>query len=192
MNSALKRARATLQRRKATSGDREPAPDPDSPAERAVVAKFVHAYDSGHIESLVALLTADACMSMPPIPLEYHGRDAVARFLASIGRLHRRYDLVPTRANGQLAYATYVRPPTGGIRHATGLDVLTLTGDRIDAITHFDNSVLPSFGLPAIASGPMIVALRATEFGQGECVTFRSMRRIGTMLTSALRTWRSP
>jgi RNA polymerase sigma-70 factor (TIGR02960 family) len=152
VNSVLKRARATLQRRLPPTGEREPAPAPDSPAEQALVAKFVRAYDSGDIDTLVALLTADVCISMPPIPLEYQGRDAVARFLASVGRQGRRYDLVPTRANGQLAFGVYLRGPTG-IRHGTGLDVLTLTGDRICAITHFDNSVLPSFGLPRSLSG---------------------------------------
>jgi RNA polymerase sigma-70 factor (ECF subfamily) len=153
VNSLLKRARATPQRRLPPTGQRAPAPAPDSPAEQALVAKFVRAYDSGHLDALVALLTADACMSMPPIPLEYQGRDAVAGFLASVGRQRRRFDLVPTRANGQLAFGTYLRSPTSGIRHGTGLDVLTLTGDRICAITHFDNSVLPSFGLPRSLPG---------------------------------------
>ena len=149
VNSALKRARATLQSRLPPPGEREPAPVPDSPAEQELVARFVRAYDSGHIDELVAILTADARLSMPPIPLEYHGRDAVARFFARVAMRHgRRYDLVPTRANGQLAFGVYVRAPSGGIRRGTGLDVLTLTGDRISAITHFDSSVLSSFGLP--------------------------------------------
>jgi RNA polymerase sigma-70 factor (TIGR02960 family) len=148
INSTLKRARASLQRRLPPTGERDPAPAPNSPAEQAIAAKLVRAYDSGHIDALVALLTADASISMPPIPLEYHGRDAVARFLASVSRKGRRYDVVPTRANGQLAFGTYLRAPTGGIRHGTGLDVLTLTGHQISALTHFDSSVLPSFGLP--------------------------------------------
>jgi RNA polymerase sigma-70 factor (TIGR02960 family) len=148
VNSALKRARATLQRRLPLTGEREPPPAPDSPAEQALVAKIVRAYDSGHIDALVALLTADVSISMPPIPLEYQGRDAVAHFFASIGREGRRYDVVPTRANGQPAFGVYLRSPAGGIRRGTGVDVLTLTGDRICAMTHFDTSVLPSFGLP--------------------------------------------
>jgi RNA polymerase sigma-70 factor (ECF subfamily) len=152
-NSVLKRARATLQRRLPATGERDPAPAPDSPAEQELVAQFVRAYDSGHIDALVALLTADASMSMPPIPLEYHGRDAVARFLASVSRPGRRFDVVPTRANGQLAFGLYLRGPTGGIRHGTGLDVLALTGNRVCAITHFDKSVLPSFGLPRSLPG---------------------------------------
>jgi RNA polymerase sigma-70 factor (ECF subfamily) len=148
VNSVLKRARATLRRRLPPTAEREPAPAPDSAAERALVAQFVRAYDSGHIDELVALLAADVCVSMPPIPFEYQGRDVVARFLASVSTQGRRFDLVPTRANGQLAFGVYLRAPTGGVRHGTGLDVLTLTGGRISALTRFDKSVLPSFGLP--------------------------------------------
>jgi hypothetical protein len=77
----------------------------------------------------------------------------VARFYASVYRQGRRYDLVPTRANGQLAFGAYVRAPTGGIRHGAGLLVLALTGDRISAMTRFDNSVLPWFGLPRSLPG---------------------------------------
>jgi hypothetical protein len=149
VNSALKRARASLQ----PIGEREPPPAPDSPAEQALVAKFVRAYESGDVDALVALLTADVCVSMPPVPLEYQGRDVVARFYASVIRGGRTYDLVPTRANGQLAFGAYLRAPASGIRHGTGLLVLTLTGDRICAMTRFDNSVLPWFGLPRSLPG---------------------------------------
>jgi RNA polymerase sigma-70 factor (ECF subfamily) len=151
VNSVLKRARAALRRRLPPPGRPEapaPAPAPGSPAEQALVAEIVRAYDSGHVDALVRLLTADASLTMPPLPLEYHGRDAVADFLTRISRQGRRFDLVPTRANGQLAVATYLRTPSNGWRHATGLDVFTLTGDRIAALTHFDNTVLPAFGLP--------------------------------------------
>jgi RNA polymerase sigma-70 factor (TIGR02960 family) len=147
VNSALKRARVSLQRRLPPTGEHEPPPTPDSPAEQALVAKFVRAYASGDVDALVALLTADVRVSMPPIPLEYHGRYAVARFWASIIP-GRTYDLVPTRANGQLAFGTYLRAATGGIRHGAGLLVLTLAGDRIRTVTRFDNSMLPVFGLP--------------------------------------------
>jgi RNA polymerase sigma-70 factor (ECF subfamily) len=147
VTSALKRARATLERRLPPTGKREPSPAPDSPAEQALVAKFVRAYGSADIDALIALLTDDICVSMPPIPNEYQGRDAVARFYASIIRQGRTYDFVPTRANGQPALGTYLRA-ADGIRHAAGVAVLTLTGNRISAITRFDNSVLASFGLP--------------------------------------------
>jgi RNA polymerase sigma-70 factor (ECF subfamily) len=147
VNSALKRARASLQRRLPPTEEREPAPVPDSTSERALVAKFVRAYESGDLDALVALLTDDIFVSMPPVPLEYQGRDVVARLFASIFGLDRRVDLVPTRANGQPAFGTYLHTCTG-IRHGTGLVVLTLTGDRICAVTRFDSSVLPWFGLP--------------------------------------------
>jgi RNA polymerase sigma-70 factor (ECF subfamily) len=153
VNSALKRARAGLQRRQPPTGEHEPPPTPDSPAERALVAKFVRAYQSGDVDALVALLTADVLVSMPPIPLEYQGRDVVARFYASVMRPGRGYDLVPTRANGQLAFGAYLRAPTGGVRHGAGLLVLTLTGDQISAMTRFDNNVLPWFRLPRSLPG---------------------------------------
>jgi RNA polymerase sigma-70 factor (ECF subfamily) len=81
------------------------------------------------------------------MPFEYQGRDVVTRFCASLFGSGRRFDLVPARANGQPAFGAYLRPPAG-IRHGTGLYVLTLAGDQICALTRFENSVLPSFGLP--------------------------------------------
>src|SRR5919197_6771402 len=147
VTSALKRARSALQRRLPPTGEREPAPDPDSPSEQAPGGEFARAYESGDVDALVALLTEDVFLSMPPIPLEYQGRDVVGRLLAAIFGSGRRVDLVPTRANGQPAFGAYLRAPTG-IRHGVGLFVLTLTGDRICAMTRFENSVLPWFGLP--------------------------------------------
>jgi RNA polymerase sigma-70 factor (TIGR02960 family) len=141
VNSALKRARAGMQRRQPQ------APAPGSPAEQAVVTEFVRAYESGDVDGLVALLTTDIFVSMPPIPLEYRGLDVVSRLFASIFSSGRRVDLVPTRANGQPAFGAYLRAGTG-IRHGSGLFVLTLTGDQISAFTRFDASVLPWFGLP--------------------------------------------
>ena len=143
VNSALKRARSTVQR----SDSREPAPAPESPTERALVSEFVRAYESGDVDALVALLTTDIFVSMPPIPLEYRGIDVVSRLFAGIFGSGRRVDLVPTRANGQPAFGAYLRAATG-IRHGSGLFVLTLTGERICAFTRFDASVLPWFGLP--------------------------------------------
>jgi RNA polymerase sigma-70 factor (TIGR02960 family) len=147
VNSALKRARATLERRLPPDAGHGPPPAPGSSAEDALVAAFVRAWESADLDGLVALLTDDVFMSMPPMPFEYEGRDAVARFCAMLFGAGRSVELVPTRANGQPAFGAYVRTPTG-IRHATGLFVLTLTGDRICAMTRFDSSVLPWFGLP--------------------------------------------
>jgi RNA polymerase sigma-70 factor (TIGR02960 family) len=146
-NSALKRARASLQRRLPPAGDRQPPPASDSPSEDAIVAKFVRAWESADLDALVALLTDDVFISMPPMPFEYEGREVAARFCASIFRAGRRFDLVRTRANGQPAFGAYLRAGTG-ISHGVGLFVLTLTGYRISAMTRFDKSVLPWFGLP--------------------------------------------
>jgi RNA polymerase sigma-70 factor (ECF subfamily) len=146
VTSALKRGRATLQRPR-SADERAPAPTADSPVERALVAEFVRAYESADLSAVVALLTNDVFVSMPPMPLEYEGRDLVARLCAGILQPGRRFDLVPTRANGQPAFGTYLRSPTG-MRHGTGLFVLTLAGDRICAMTRFENSVYPWFGLP--------------------------------------------
>jgi RNA polymerase sigma-70 factor (TIGR02960 family) len=147
VTSALKRARASLQRRLPPPAGREPPPAAGSPAEKAIVAKFVRAWQSADVGALVVLLTDDVFMSMPPMPFEYQGRDIVARFCASLFGAGRRFDLVPARANGQPAFGAYLRDPAG-IRHGTGLYVLTLTGDRICAMTRFETSVLPWFGLP--------------------------------------------
>ena len=99
------------------------------------------------LDAVVALLTDDVFVSMPPMPFEYEGRDAAARFCGSIFRAGRRFDLVPTRANGQPTFGTYLRSPDG-ISHGVGLIVLTLSGDRICAMTRFENTALPWFGLP--------------------------------------------
>jgi RNA polymerase sigma-70 factor (TIGR02960 family) len=147
VNGTLRRARASLERRLPSPAERQPAPAPNSPAEDAMVAKFVSAYESADIHALVALLTDDVFISMPPMPFEYEGHEAVFRFFASIFGAGRRFELMPTRANGQPAVGAYVRAPDRTSR-AAGLFVLTLAGDRICAMTRFENTVLPSFGLP--------------------------------------------
>ena len=148
VNSTLKRARASLERRRSPGADLgPPPPSPDSAFEDDLVAKFVRAWEAADLDALVALLTDDVYVSMPPMPFEYVGRDLVARFCASIFSAGRRFDLVATRANGQPAFGAYLRGPNG-ISHGVGLYVLTLAGGRICAMTRFENTVLPWFGLP--------------------------------------------
>ena len=146
VNSALKRVRATLRRMPPVTALEAP-PAAGSPAEDAIAGKFVSAWEAADVDALIALLTDDVFMSMPPMPFEYEGPEAVARFSANIFGAGRRFDLVPTRANGQPAFGAYLRG-SDGVRHGTGLYVLTLTGDRICAMTRFENTVLPWFGLP--------------------------------------------
>jgi RNA polymerase sigma-70 factor (TIGR02960 family) len=147
VTSALKRARASLQRRLPPGDGHQSPPAVGSPAEEVLVARFVSAWESADLDELVALLTDDVFVSMPPMPFEYQGRDVVARFCASLLDAGRRFDLVSARANGQPAFGAYLRAPDG-IRHGTGLYVLTLAGDRICAMIRFEASVLPWFGLP--------------------------------------------
>jgi RNA polymerase sigma-70 factor (ECF subfamily) len=131
--------------------ERTAAPLPESREERELVDRFVHAFEAGDVGGVLALLTDDALLTMPPAPLEYQGPAAIGRFLATVpagGRLEH-FRLVPTRANGQPAFGCYLRDPHAPIADAYGLMVLTLAGDRITAITGFsDTRVFRVFGLP--------------------------------------------
>jgi RNA polymerase sigma-70 factor (TIGR02960 family) len=147
VTSALKRARAGLQHRGLPAADPDLRRAIDAVAEDAIVAKFVRAWESADVDALIALLTDDVFISMPPMPLEYEGRELAARFYAGIFGAGRRFDLVPTRANAQPAFGAYLRTPNG-VSHGVGLYVLTVDGDGIRAMTRFENDVLPSFGLP--------------------------------------------
>jgi RNA polymerase sigma-70 factor (TIGR02960 family) len=148
VTSALKRARATLEHR-SPAGQAAAAPEPNSPAETELVERLTRAYEASDLDGVVALLTHDVWLRMPPIPLEYQGRDLAARFFSVVAfRPGRRFRVIATRANHQPALGVYVAEPHARILHANGLVVLTLAGDRIAAMTRFDNTVLPLFGLP--------------------------------------------
>jgi RNA polymerase sigma-70 factor (TIGR02960 family) len=149
VTSALKRARAALERQQQESGKREPAPPPDSPAERQLVERLTRAFEAADVDGIVALLTDDAWLTMPPLPLEYQGPELSARFLtATAFRPGWTARLIATRANGQPAFGFYARDPETGLFYTVGLMVLTLSGTRICAMTRFDSATLPRFGLP--------------------------------------------
>ncbi|SEL85010.1 sigma-70 family RNA polymerase sigma factor [Streptacidiphilus jiangxiensis] len=144
VNSALIRARAAL------PPDRHPheVPMPKSPAEAAVVDRFVSAFQRFDLEELVALLTDDARLTMPPEPTEHRGPEPIARFLMQV---HQGHDvkLLPARANGQPALVLYLPDPHAPIWRANGLIVLTLRGTRIQALTRFAGpGLLARFGYP--------------------------------------------
>jgi len=151
--SAVKRARAALARQLPPPGQQEAPPPPQSAAEQRLVARLTQAWEAADVDGIVALLTEDAWLTMPPLPLEYQGRDLAARFLTLAFRRRRRYRLVATRANGQPAFGLYLGDPHAPVLHANGLLVLTLAGERISMITRFDPSVLPRFGLPRSLPG---------------------------------------
>jgi len=149
VNSLLRRARAAFDSRLPTGG-RERAPLPNSKVERELVTSFAETVENGDLDGIVALLTDDAWLTMPPLPHAYQGRNAISAFLR--GAEERRgaaRRLVATRANTQPAFGCYLSVPETDVAHAFSLLVLTLEGDQISAITWFaESSLLPQFGLP--------------------------------------------
>jgi RNA polymerase sigma-70 factor (TIGR02960 family) len=146
VTSALKRARATMN---AAHTTHPPPPQPSAPEERELLDRFVAAFTELDVDALVALMTDDAWVRMPPLPFEYHGRDAIRQFFGVIhARLGRVDRMVPVRANGQPAWGEYVRDRVTGGLHLAGIIVVGLAGDQICELTRFETAVAPYFCLP--------------------------------------------
>ncbi len=153
VTSALKRARATLDADETLAERRaQPAaPAAGSPEEQRLIEAYVDAFTTHDVDKLVAILSEDVWLKMPPLPMEYHGRDAAIRFFQAI--VHpggRPLRLVPTRANGGPACGVYTNDPATGTWRATGLIAVVISGDRITELTRFEVGVMASFGLPRI------------------------------------------
>jgi RNA polymerase sigma-70 factor (ECF subfamily) len=146
VTNALKRARANLDRAH-TAGP--PPPEPGSDAERELLDRFVEAFVERDIDALVAMMTDDAWVRMPPLPFEYRGPEAIHRFFTALDA-HRRgiARILPVQANRQPAWGEYRRDPTTGRLHLAGIEVVALAGDRVREITRFDTATAPHFGLP--------------------------------------------
>src|SRR5437879_2039636 len=149
VNSLLRRARAAFESRLPATG-RERAPLPNSKLERDIVGRLAETVETGDIDGMVALLTDDAWLTMPPLPHAYQGRTTISAFLrANEERRGTSLRLVPTRANTQPAFGCYLPVSDTDVARAHALFLLTLEGDQISAITWFaDSSVFPQFGLP--------------------------------------------
>jgi RNA polymerase sigma-70 factor (ECF subfamily) len=131
---------------------------PGSARERELVADFADAFENGDIDRVVEMLTDDAWVTMPPEPYEYQGRAAIAEFLwlaSAAARAGRSIRLVPTRANGQPAFAHYIREPGAPAAQLSGLFVLSLSlrpplsgeGGAVAVLTRFAlSNVSPLFG----------------------------------------------
>jgi len=144
VNGALIRARNGLRPER----DPHDVPLPQSPAEAAIVDRFVNAFQHFDLDQLVALLTDDARLTMPPEPLEHRGPQAIARFLLE-SHLGQKLKFLPTRANSQPALVLYLPDPSTPLWRASGLVVLTLSGDKIHSLTRFgDLGLLARFGFP--------------------------------------------
>jgi RNA polymerase sigma-70 factor (TIGR02960 family) len=148
VTSALKRARAGLRVHQVPGLPRdEPPAAPGSPAELAITERFARAYEAADIDALVDLFTDDIFISMPPMPLEYEGRDLAREFISLFFESGRQYRMVPTRANGQPAYGMYLLG-ADGIAHASSFLVLSLRAGLVSRMTRFETGVMPGFGLP--------------------------------------------
>jgi len=140
LNGSLKRARAAL-----ADSTTPPTDDPDP----ELLERFVAAFITGRDEDLVALMTDDIWVRMPPLPFEYHGPAAAAGFFASVAP-HRRTieQMVPVGANRQPAWGEYVRDRVAGGLHLVGLLMIRTRGGKIEEVTHFDTTTASRLGLP--------------------------------------------
>jgi len=149
VTSALKRARATLQRQVRPAGSTWlPPATPGSAAERELLDRLTVAFESDDVNSLIAMLTEDVLVNMPPVPMEFVGLELAARFLKMVPfRPGHPKRVTLTRANGQPAFVVY-GAEADGVWRSVGLLVFRLSGDRVSAITRFEASVLEAFGAP--------------------------------------------
>jgi len=154
VNSALQRARAKLQSRTPSGpGALERAPLPGSVVERDLLGQLADAFEDGDADRIVALLTDEALLTMPPEPGECHGKEAISAYLHRLfsRTVDRPTRLVPTRANGQPAFGRYIGDSDSPIFRFDCLLVLGLDGNRVSGLTRFaDTTILPAFGLPQV------------------------------------------
>jgi RNA polymerase sigma-70 factor, ECF subfamily len=145
VNSALQRARAGL----ADVVDATQVTEPDDPDVRAVIGRYVRAFESADVPALVRLLTDEAVMEMPPVPLWYRGSGDYGRFMQRVFAMNGTgWRVTQLTANGQPALAAYAPDPGGGHRLHT-LQVLTVTGGRVSHNVVFaDPRVFATFDLP--------------------------------------------
>ena len=126
--------------------------------EHELARRFADAFVAADVDQVVALLTDDAWLSMPPAAHEYHGTEAIAAFLeASFAyRGDRRVRLLPANANTQPAFGSYLADRPDRAATPAGLFVLTMAGDRIQAVTRFHlDALYPRFGLPGSLPAPV-------------------------------------
>lgn len=151
VNSTLQRARATLEQEQRAGRVARAHSRTDAATEHALVRRLVDAWHAADIAAITAVLTEDALLAMPPLPLHFVGREAIGAFFATVpgrGRLDR-YRLVPTRANGQPALATYYREGQSGPFRGNAVLVLAIEDEAIASMTRFAGAdLIPRFGLP--------------------------------------------
>jgi RNA polymerase sigma-70 factor (ECF subfamily) len=151
-NSALQRARRTIGRTLSREEIANQAPGRTHPQD--VAERYAKAWENGDLEGLTALLVKDAAMNMPPWKEWYKGRARIRAFFAyafdwawssPVGS----FRMVPTRANAEAAFGTYVRRPGESKYHPHALQVLTIKQGQVNGLTLFvGQRFFPAFGLP--------------------------------------------
>ncbi len=139
VNSALQRAREHIAREHAAGTLARPHTPTSPHVEAAVMRAFLDAWTAVDINRIVALLTDDAVLTMPPLDIRIEGAEAIGHFFATepVGGRLDRIVLKPTRAGGQPGYACYADENATGDHTAYGVMVFALTADRITGITGF-------------------------------------------------------
>jgi RNA polymerase sigma-70 factor, ECF subfamily len=145
VNSALQRARTTLQ-----AIDVDAVSEPVDEERRALLARYVDAFERYDMDSLTSLLQQDATWNMPPYELWLQTHDDIRRWCLGPGIGCRDSRLLPTTANGSPAFGQYKPAPDGGLE-PWSLQVLEISDGRIAGITFFLDTarLFPLFGLPA-------------------------------------------
>ena len=146
VNSALQRARKAID--SAAPTQQAVLRDLGDAAVADLVTRWTDAWQAGDVDAIVAMLAADARYSMPPLPQWYRGRDEIRAFLRD-GPLRSRWRFLPTTANSQLAFGTYLWEDAEGAYVPGGLDVLTVREGRVAEVVAFLSADFTRFGLPA-------------------------------------------
>jgi RNA polymerase sigma-70 factor (ECF subfamily) len=149
VNRMLQRARARLEQ---AAPDEDEIHEPADPDDRDLLDKYAAAFQNADIPAVMQLLRDDAVFEMPPEPTWFTGRELIGRFLQTqVLSEPGRFQMIPTAANGQPAFAAYLRDHDGVYR-AHSICVLTIAATRVARVTSFnDPGLFPAFGLPQAA-----------------------------------------
>jgi RNA polymerase sigma-70 factor (ECF subfamily) len=148
VNSALQRARKVLAGLLPESSQRSTLDALGDDGQREVARRYMTAWEAGDVDAIVSMLTEDAKYSMPPLTAWFAGHAEIRGFLADATRT-RRWRFLPARANGQLAFGTYMWDEKRAVYVAAGLDLLMLRGRGISEVVSFLDADFPAYGLPA-------------------------------------------
>ena len=161
VNSALQRARKALEGLLPGATQRATLDAMDEATQRDVVRRYMVAWEAGDVEAIVAMLTDDAKYSMPPLTAWYEGHESIRTFLVQ-GPLTSRWRFLPARANGQLAFGTYIWDEEKVAYVSAGLDLLALRGTGIVEVVSFLDADFPTalLALRDRRAGPVASATR--------------------------------